>query len=63
MNQAEQENHCVICERKKDDGYKLTHVFLCRECEQEMIHTDPNDPKYTYFLKKLRVLKQATQYS
>jgi hypothetical protein len=45
---------CVICEEQKDKGIHLYTSFICTKCEQDIIMTDTNDPKYKYFLNKLR---------
>ncbi len=45
---------CVICEEQKEKGIHLYTSFICSDCEKDMIMTETNDPKYKYFLKKLR---------
>jgi hypothetical protein len=45
---------CVICEERKDKGIHLYTAFICTKCEQDIIMTDTNDPKYKHFLNKLR---------
>lgn len=54
---------CGICGEQKEIGIHLYTLFICSPCEQEMIHTDPSDQRYRYFLKKLRAVNQSTQYS
>ena len=44
------EEVCVICEEQKDKGIHLYTSFICTKCEQDIIMTDTNDPKYKYFL-------------
>lgn len=45
---------CVICEEYKEKGIHLYTSFICSNCEKDMISTETNDPKYKYFLNKLR---------
>ncbi|AZU64790.1 sigma factor G inhibitor Gin [Neobacillus mesonae] len=48
------EETCVICENQKVKGIHLYTSFICSDCEHELIQTDTSDPKYKYFLKRLR---------
>lgn len=45
---------CVICEESKQLGVHLYTSFICLECEKDIISTDTSDPKYKYFIEKLR---------
>ena len=54
---------CGVCDTEKDRGIHLYNMFICCECEKEIIQTEPNEQKYQYFLKKLRSINQTTQYS
>jgi hypothetical protein len=45
---------CVICEEKKLRGIHLYTSFICTDCEQDLIHTDTNHPKYKFFLQQLK---------
>ncbi|KGX85453.1 sigma factor G inhibitor Gin [Pontibacillus litoralis] len=54
---------CAVCEREKEVGILVYHTFICRECENEIVATDPSDNKYAYFLKKLRVMNKAKLHS
>jgi hypothetical protein len=54
---------CVICNKQKEKGIHLYTSFICTECEQEMIHTNTNEPKYQYYIKKLRRVKKTQIYS
>jgi len=54
---------CGVCEKEKDRGIHLYNMFICYECEKEIIQTEPSEQKYHYFLKKLRSINQTTQYS
>lgn len=50
--------NCVLCEEKKVRGIHLYTSFICTECENDLIKTDTNDPKYKYYLNQL---KKATK--
>jgi hypothetical protein len=46
-------DHCSICERETEKGIYLLRVFICEDCEEEMIDTPADDPKYDYFVKRM----------
>ncbi|MBO8157643.1 MAG: sigma factor G inhibitor Gin [Bacillaceae bacterium] len=54
---------CQICQEEKDEGIIVYHAFICSDCEQEIVKTEPEDEKYNYFVKKLKIINQTTQYS
>lgn len=45
---------CVICEQAKTRGIHLYTSFICADCEKDLITTDTSNPKYKYYLKKLK---------
>lgn len=53
-NKEQKKEICVICEEQKEKGIHLYTSFICTNCERDMIKTETNDPKYKYFLNKLR---------
>ncbi len=54
---------CIICDEKKELGIYLYTSFICVECEKEMTSTQTSDPKYKYYLEKLRRVKNSPLYS
>lgn len=54
---------CGICEEEKERGIHLYKLFICCECEKNMIHTEPREEKYHYYLQKLKNMNQPTLYS
>ncbi|MFY4777204.1 sigma factor G inhibitor Gin [Metabacillus sp. RGM 3146] len=54
---------CIVCEGKKTEGIHLYTSFICCECEAEMIGTETNEPKYQYFIDKLKRVKTPPLYS
>ncbi|KGX83451.1 sigma factor G inhibitor Gin [Pontibacillus marinus] len=63
MNGENKMKMCGICDTEKDQGIHLYNMFICYECEREIIQTEPSEQKYHYFLKKMRTINQTTQYS
>ena len=57
------EETCVICENHKPKGIHLYTSFICTECENDLIQTETNDPKYKYFLKQLRKVTNPEIFS
>lgn len=54
---------CVICEEQKRKGIHLYTSFICMDCEKDIITTDTNDPKYKYYLKKLKKITTPEIFS
>jgi hypothetical protein len=55
--------YCGICEEKKQRGIHLHNLFICTECEYNMIHTEPREEKYNYYLQKLKNMNQPSLFS
>lgn len=45
---------CIICDQKKETGIDVCGEFICANCEQEMVRTDVQEPKYPVFVKRMR---------
>ncbi|QHS23864.1 hypothetical protein GWK91_13330 [Virgibacillus sp. MSP4-1] len=54
---------CNVCNKEKTKGIKVYTAFICSDCEQEMIQTEPGDENYQYFVDRLKVINQLTQFS
>ncbi|MHC0039238.1 sigma factor G inhibitor Gin [Pseudoneobacillus sp. C159] len=54
---------CVICEQSKLRGIHLYTSFICTDCEQDLIRTETDHPKYKYFLQKLKKITTPEIYS
>lgn len=63
MNPIRIIEHCGICEEEKEQGIRLYKLFICSECEWNMIHTEPREEKYNYYLQKLKNMDQPTLFS
>jgi len=62
MNSIETKTRCGICEEEKEEGIVLYKLFICDECEKNMIHTEPREEKYNYYLQKLKNMNQQNQF-
>lgn len=62
MNESTLET-CIICEQRKKKGIHLYTSFICIDCEKEMLQTDTNDPKYQYFIKRLKCAAKPEIFS
>jgi predicted nucleic acid-binding Zn ribbon protein len=47
---------CIVCGEAKEEGISIWNQFICSECEQEMIHTEVEDKRYSYFINKLKTI-------
>ncbi|WP_026568956.1 MULTISPECIES: sigma factor G inhibitor Gin [Sediminibacillus] len=54
---------CGVCGVEKQKGIHLYTLYICCECEQKIIHTEPSDAAYQYYLDKLKNMKQTKLYS
>lgn len=45
---------CIVCDTNKEIGVFIWDRFICMDCEQEIIRTDVEDEKYTYFIHRMR---------
>jgi hypothetical protein len=54
---------CIICDIEKTSLINLYTSFICVYCEKEMTSTQTSDPKYQYYLEKLRRVKNPPLYS
>ncbi|WP_251554291.1 sigma factor G inhibitor Gin [Neobacillus muris] len=57
------EETCVICEIQKPKGIHLYTSFICTDCEKDLIQTNTSDPKYKYFLQKLKKINTPEIFS
>lgn len=56
IDMERQETHCIICGEVTNDGIIVVNQFICILCEQEMVNTDVQDTKYSFFIHQLRQL-------
>lgn len=55
--------NCSICEEEKEHGIHLYTLFICKECEHNMVHTEPHEEKYRYYVQKLKNISQPKLFS
>lgn len=63
MKRIKLNEQCGICEEEKVEGIRLCQLFICGDCERNMIHTEPREEKYNYYLQKLKNMNQPALYS
>lgn len=63
MKEIRKLEKCGICEDEKEEGIHIASLFICCECERNMIHTEPREEKYKYYLEKLKNINRPTLYS
>ncbi|MFG6150797.1 sigma factor G inhibitor Gin [Halobacillus sp. B23F22_1] len=54
---------CSICSKQTDDGIYLLRIYICSSCENEMIHTSTEDPKYKFYIEQMNKAHRAIIYS
>ncbi len=54
---------CGICETEKVEGIHIYQMFICTECEQEIVHTEPEAVIYREYIQKLKGMTQMKLYS
>jgi uncharacterized protein (DUF983 family) len=45
---------CIVCDEMKLVGIHLFSSFVCSDCEKDMVNTDTSDPKYKYYVDRLK---------
>ncbi|ENH96105.1 Sigma-G inhibitor, Gin [Gracilibacillus halophilus YIM-C55.5] len=51
---------CGICNQEKEDGIFLYQLYLCHDCEKEIVATNPKDERYQYIVNKLKAVQKTT---
>ncbi|WP_270880305.1 sigma factor G inhibitor Gin [Paenibacillus aestuarii] len=44
----------MICEQQKIGGIRILMSFICDACSRDLVKTDVEDQKYTYYVKQMR---------
>ncbi|HHX74243.1 MAG TPA: hypothetical protein GX699_04995 [Firmicutes bacterium] len=45
---------CFVCGRPAAGSLRVFTSFLCRTCEQELLLLTADDPRYLFFVEKIR---------
>ena len=59
MNEGHTNEKCTVCERSNALGIHIFDVYICNDCEREIVSSDVSDEFYRYYLQKLRKLKHS----
>ncbi len=57
------EQNCLICNHPHTVGINVLEKRICLKCEQEIVETDWNDPKYDEYVASLKKLWLGSQIS
>ncbi|WP_371320262.1 sigma factor G inhibitor Gin [Chengkuizengella axinellae] len=52
--ESELDYTCIVCEKQNGKGIMICSQFICNDCESEIIRTDVNDAKYSFYIQKLK---------
>jgi hypothetical protein len=58
-----EKNICLMCEQEAQSGLRIFSSLLCTDCEQALLRTDPDDPRYAVFVRKLKDVWPACESS
>ncbi|WP_035724707.1 sigma factor G inhibitor Gin [Gracilibacillus boraciitolerans] len=50
---------CGICDQTKKEGIFLYQLYICSECEKEILSIKSQDENYQYYVEKLRAINQS----
>lgn len=54
---------CIVCEEEKQLGIHLYLSFICTDCEIKMIHTEPRDQLYDFYVERLKRHQHTMLYT
>jgi hypothetical protein len=56
QNDSAEERKCHICNQQNAQGIWLIGGYICATCLDEISATDAQDPRYNFFIGKLKEL-------
>lgn len=59
MSMSADQQICHICNLVCPEGVRLVEGYICSECLDEISGTDVGDPKYAFYIAKLKELWKA----
>lgn len=59
MNERQNIKKCSVCELNKETGIHICDIYICHDCEREIVTSDVTDEFYKYYLQKLKKLKHS----
>ncbi|WP_084281129.1 sigma factor G inhibitor Gin [Alkaliphilus transvaalensis] len=45
---------CYICNKQDQEGIIIKEQYICRECEKEIVSTQPGEEKYEEYKEKIK---------
>lgn len=46
---------CIVCGEEDTKIISILDHSICHKCEQEIIHTNVDEPMYSFFLDKIKL--------
>ena len=59
MKKGHCQEKCSVCEQRSNQGIHICDIYICENCEREIVCSDVTDEFYKYYLQKLRKLKHS----
>ncbi|MCL6633046.1 MAG: sigma factor G inhibitor Gin [Alicyclobacillus herbarius] len=56
-NQKARIRRCIVCDQPREIGITVFGQFICGECEKEIVSTDTSEPRYQYYVQRLKRLR------
>lgn len=56
-----EEQICIVCQQKREDGLHILNKYICDACEKEIVECQSDQVQYGYFVWKLRDLMNPDQ--
>ncbi|MFD2706396.1 sigma factor G inhibitor Gin [Salibacterium lacus] len=53
MGHEKETKSCTLCRREESRGIYILDIFLCRDCEKELLQLEAEDPTYHQAVKTL----------
>lgn len=50
---------CSVCELKKNKGIHILNLYVCEDCEREIVVSDVSDEFYKYYLQKVKRINES----
>ncbi len=56
MYKTNEAKFCIMCGHKEKEGIMIHKGFICDECANEIVHTEVEDEKYSFFIQRMKEL-------
>lgn len=54
--ESEDTKTCIVCGESKLEGITIVTQFICMSCESDIVRTNAEDERYSFFVHRLRKL-------